>query len=121
MYDVMRFWLRRGVDGFRGRHWHLIKDDQFRDNPLNPGFRSDDPPQHAVVPLYTADRPEVQDVIREMRQVTDEFSDRVLIGEIYLPIERLVAYYGRDLTGVHLPFNFTLLGAVGRTFVGQTD
>src|SRR5262249_58409889 len=32
-----------------------------------------------------------------------EFSDRVLIGEIYLPIERLVAYYGRDLQGLHLP------------------
>src|SRR5262249_14409913 len=37
------------------------------------------------------------------------FPARVLIGEIYLPIERLVAYYGRDLGGTHLPFNFTLL------------
>jgi alpha-glucosidase len=112
MYDVMRFWLRRGVDGFRvDVIWHLIKDDQFRDNPVNPAFRPGDPPQHAVVPLYTADRPEVQDVIREMRYVMDEFSNSVLIGEIYLPIERLVAYYGRDLTGVHLPFNFSLLGS----------
>jgi alpha-glucosidase len=33
----------------------------------------------------------------------------LLIGEIYLPVERLVAYYGRDLDGVHLPFNFALL------------
>jgi len=62
------------------------------------------------VPLYTTDRPEVHDVIAEMRRVADEFSDRVLIGEIYLPLERLVAYYGRDLTGMHLPFNFSLLG-----------
>jgi alpha-glucosidase len=46
-----------------------------------------------------------------MRTVVDAFEDRVLIGEIYLPIERLVAYYGRDLSGVHLPFNFTLLNA----------
>jgi alpha-glucosidase len=38
MHDVMRFWLRKGVDGFRiDVIWHLIKDDQFRDNPLNPG------------------------------------------------------------------------------------
>jgi alpha-glucosidase len=50
-------------------------------------------------------------VIREMRCVVDEFFDRLLIGEIYLPIERLVAYYGRDLTGLHLPFNFALLNA----------
>jgi alpha-glucosidase len=110
MYDVMRFWLRRGVDGFRvDVLWHLIKDDQFRDNPPNLDFRAGDPPHHALVPLYTADRPEVHDVIGEMRRVVEEFSDRVLIGEIYLPIERLVAYYGRDLTGVHLPFNFSLL------------
>ena len=42
-----------------------------------------------------------------MRRVIDEFPTRVLIGEIYLPIERLVAYYGRDLRGAHLPFNFS--------------
>ena len=35
--------------------------------------------------------------------------DRVLIGEIYLPVERLVAYYGASLDGAHLPFNFQLL------------
>jgi alpha-glucosidase len=44
--------------------------------------------------------------------VVDEFPDRVLIGEIYLPVERLVAYYGADLDGVHLPFNFQLLQTV---------
>jgi len=108
----MRFWLRRGVDGFRvDVLWHLIKDDKFRDNPPNPSFRADDPPHHALVPLYTADQPQIHDVIADMRRVTDEFSDRVLIGEIYLPFERLVAYYGRDLAGVHLPFNFSLLSA----------
>jgi alpha-glucosidase len=41
--------------------------------------------------------------------VIDEFDARVLIGEIYLPFERLVAYYGKDLSGAHLPFNFALL------------
>ena len=39
MYGAMRFWLRRGVDGFRvDVLWHLIKDDRFRDNPVNPNF-----------------------------------------------------------------------------------
>jgi len=46
-----------------------------------------------------------------MRNVVDEFPDRLLIGEIYLPIERLVGYYGRDLSELHLPFNFALLNA----------
>ncbi len=112
MYDVMRFWLRRGVDGFRvDVIWHLIKDDRFSDNPTNPDFRPGDPPHQAVVPLYTADRPEVHEIIAEMRRVVNEFPERVLIGEIYLPVERLVAYYGRDLSGLHLPFNFALLSA----------
>jgi alpha-glucosidase len=110
MHDVIRFWLERGVDGFRvDVIWHLIKDEQFRDNPPNRNFGEGQPPHHAVVPLYTADRPEVHDVIAELRRVVDEFDQRVLIGEIYLPVERLVTYYGRDLTGAHLPFNFTLL------------
>jgi alpha-glucosidase len=61
------------------------------------------------VPLFTADRPEVHDVVRGLRRVVDEFSDRLLIGEIYLPFDRLVTYYGEGLTGAHLPFNFALL------------
>jgi alpha-glucosidase len=112
IHDVMRFWLRKGVDGFRvDVIWHLIKDEQFRDNPPNPGFRGHRPPHESLLPRYTADQAEVQDVIAEMRGVIDEFDDRVLIGEIYLPFERLVAYYGKDLAGAHLPFNFALLSA----------
>ena len=119
MYDVMRFWLRRGVDGFRvDVIYHLIKDEEFRDNPANQFMTTAEQSSHAVIPLYTTDRPEVQQVIAEMRRVTDEFGGharRVLIGEIYLPLHRLVAYYGRSetgmLEGVHLPFNFQLLSA----------
>ncbi len=110
MHEVMRFWLRRGVDGFRvDVMWHLIKDAAFRDNPPDPDFRAGEPPYRRLLPLYSADRPEVHDVVRGLRAVIDEFPERVLIGEIYLPIERLVAYYGRDLSGAHLPFNFSLL------------
>jgi alpha-glucosidase len=112
MHDVMRFWLRRGVDGFRvDAVWYLIKDDQFRDNPLNCDFRPGGLPRDALIPLYTADLPEVHGAISGMRRVVDEFPDRVLLGEIYLPFERLVSYYGRDLDGVHFPYNFALLTA----------
>jgi alpha-glucosidase len=110
MHGAMRFWLRRGVDGFRvDVIWHLIKDDLLRDNPLNPDFRDGQMPYRRLTPLYSADRPEVHDVISGLRAVADEFSERVLIGEVYLPVERLAAYYGRDLMGAHLPFNFSLL------------
>ncbi|HEY7302318.1 MAG TPA: alpha-amylase family glycosyl hydrolase [Xanthobacteraceae bacterium] len=124
IYDAMRFWLRRGVDGFRvDVIWHLIKDDQFRDNPPNPDYHGSDPPSRALLPFYTADQPEVHEVIAQMRSVTEEFGARVLIGEIYLPIERLVAYYGRDLSGLHLPLNFSLLLAPwqARTIAGLIE
>ena len=110
MYDVMRFWLRKGVDGFRvDVIWHLIKDAQFRDNPENPRYVLGEPPNQRLVPLYTTDLPEVHNVIRGLRQVIDEFPERLLIGEVYLPLKRLVAYYGNDLGEAHLPFNFSLL------------
>ena len=89
--------------------WMMIKDDQFRDDPPNPAYTPGGSSHDALLPLYTADRPEVQDVVAEMRAVLDEFADRVLIGELYLPIDRLVAYYGRDGRGAQLPFNFQLL------------
>jgi alpha-glucosidase len=91
--------------------WHLIKDDHFRDNPPNADFRPGNPPHESLLPRYSADRPEVLDVVTEMRNVVDEFAERVLIGETYLPFERLVAYYGANLSGAHLPFNFSLLSA----------
>ncbi len=112
MYDVLRFWLDRGVDGFRvDVIWHLIKDAELRDNPPNPAWTPDQPDIGRFLQVHSTDQPEIHDVIGEMRRVLDEYSERVLIGEIYLPIERLVAYYGKDLSGAHLPFNFALISA----------
>ena len=48
-------------------------------------------------------------MIAGLRRVLEEFGDKVLIGEIYLPLDRLAAYYGEGLEGAHLPFNFQLL------------
>ena len=110
MADVLRFWLERGVDGFRvDVIWHLIKDAALRDNPANPGYASGQPDIAKFLQVHSADQPEIHDVIGELRRVVDAYPDRVLIGEIYLPLERLVTYYGADLSGVHLPFNFQLL------------
>ncbi|MFN3657810.1 MAG: alpha-amylase family glycosyl hydrolase [Pseudolabrys sp.] len=112
MHDVLRFWFRRGVDGFRlDAIWHLIKDAQFRDNPPNPDYRPHEAPDRQVLAIYSGDQPEVHDALRAMRQVADEFPERLLIGEIYLPFPQLMDYYGHALGGVHLPFNFALIKA----------
>ena len=110
MADVLRFWMARGVDGFRvDVMWMMIKDDQFRDNPPNPDYHPGGSSHDRLLPLYTADRPEVHGVVAGLRSVLDEYPDRVLIGELYLPIDRVVTYYGPHLDEAHLPFNFQLL------------
>ncbi|MBB5502757.1 alpha-amylase family glycosyl hydrolase [Paraburkholderia sp. MM5384-R2] len=112
MDQVLRFWLERGVDGFRvDVLWLLIKDAQFRDNPPNPGYRPGEPEHHRLLQSYTEDQPEVHEIVRSMRATLDEYGERVLIGEIYLTVPRLVKYYGVNGEGVHMPFNFQLLNA----------
>jgi alpha-glucosidase len=110
MHEALRFWLDRGADGFRmDVLWHLMKDPELRDNPPNPAYQPNHAEIERLLQVYSADHPDVHGVIRELRKVLDGYRDRVLIGEIYLPLQRLVAYYGEDLSGAHLPFNFQLL------------
>ncbi len=125
IYDALRFWLDRGVDGFRmDVIWMLIKDDQFRANPPNPDWKAGGSSFGSVLPEYTADRPETHLIVREMREVLEGYPDRLLIGEIYLPLDRLVSYYGattavtdenvtdsgaNTVLGAQMPFNFHLI------------
>jgi alpha-glucosidase len=110
VFEALRFWLRKGVDGFRvDVMWLMIKDDRFRDNPPNPAYKVGQGSRERLLPVYDADRPEVHGLVAEMRDVLEEFGDRVLIGEIYLPVPRLMQYYGPELRGANLPFNFQLL------------
>ncbi len=112
MLDVMRFWLGKGVDGFRvDALWHVIKDEQLRDNPLNPEYvEGEMSPYCRLVSTYSGGQPELHEIVALMRRVTQEFPERVLLGEMYLPVEELVRYYGRQSdSGIHLPYNFQLI------------
>ena len=111
IYDVMRFWLDRGVDGFRiDVMWHMLKDEHYRDNPPNPDYRPGQMSSYReVLPVYSTDQPEVHEVVAEMREVIEEYDERVMIGEIYLPVDQLIDYYGVEGRGAHLPFNFHLI------------
>ena len=110
MHAVMRFWLDRGVDGFRVDAIHmLMEDEQLRDNPENPAWQPGMSPARSLVRVHNCDLPETHHLVAGMRRVLDEYGDRVFIGEAYLPINRLMMYYGDALGGFHLPFNFHLL------------
>jgi alpha-glucosidase len=107
MLGVLRFWVEHGADGFRiDALRQTIKDDQWRDNPPNPAWREGEDPYAALIPEYTTDRDEVLELVALMRRAVGP--DRALIGELYLPIERLMRYYG---AGLDLPSNFNLISA----------
>jgi alpha-glucosidase len=84
MFAAMRFWLDRGVAGFRlDAITTLFEDPQLRDEP-ELGGRNAQGDQN-LSHLYTKDLPEVHGVIRRMRAMVDTYrGDRVLIGETYL-------------------------------------
>ncbi len=80
--------------------WHLMKDEALRDNPVNPGYAPGQPDINRLLQVHSADQPEIaRGGRRNARASSTHIRDRVLIGEIYLPLQRLVAYYGRDLDG----------------------
>ena len=114
MLDVMRFWLEVGVDGFRvDVIWLMLKDDQFRDNPVNPNWNGVNP-HNSLDQIYTQNVPGVHRLIKAMRSVLDEYDERMMVGEIYLPNRELMKYYGSrredgSFDECHLPFNFQLI------------
>ena len=111
MAETLRFWMRRGVDGFRvDVIWLLGKDPEFRDEPRNPAWRPGQPVHNSLEHIHTQDLPITHAYIRELRAVLDEFEDRMMVGEIYLPIDKLLRYAGTpDAPECHLPFNFWLI------------
>ena len=116
MLEVMRFWLDKGVDGFRvDVIWLMMKDARLRDEPPNPDWDGVDP-FGSLRHIYTQNLPEVHDPIRAMRALLDRYEARMMVGEIYLPNAELVKYYGRlrpnhTYDECHLPFNFQLIHA----------
>ncbi|MEO5587432.1 MAG: alpha-amylase family glycosyl hydrolase [Novosphingobium sp.] len=113
MTDVLRFWFDRGVDGFRiDVLWHCAKAEDLRDNPLNPAFTPQMGEKLKVLQHHSAHQPEIHEIAAAFRALADGYGERLLVGEICLPLDQLMTYYGTaEAPGVHLPFNFQLLEA----------
>jgi len=108
MFDALRFWLDRGVAGFRlDAITTVFEDAQLRDEPVTgPGVNAQGDP--LVSRIYTDNLPEVHEVIRRMRKMVDGYAgDRVLIGETYLPntAELDKWYGGTHHDELHLPMD----------------
>ncbi|MDP8936797.1 MAG: alpha-amylase family glycosyl hydrolase, partial [Actinomycetota bacterium] len=103
MHDTLRFWLDRGVDGFRVDVVQgMLKDPSF----------PDDPPDGLLPHSAVNDCPDVHPVLRDLRALIDSYpGDRMMVGEVYLLSTRQVAaYFGRG-DELHLAFDFTPLFA----------
>ena len=111
MMGVLRFWLDRDVDGFRiDVLWHIIKDADLRDNPINPDWTPDQTQRDRLNQKYSTDQVEAHEIAAEFRALADSYGDRVLIGEISLPDDRLARWFGTpERPEVHLPVNFHLI------------
>ena len=95
MFDTVRFWLDRGVAGFRlDAVPALFEDPQLRDEPYTGKINAYG--DREVSDIYTNNLPEVHDVMRRLRAIVDTYpGNRVLIGETYLPsIQDLDKWYG---------------------------
>ncbi len=107
IYDMIRFWLDKGVDGFRLDASSVYsKDKNYRDNPLKDKEKPEEfDSQHH---LYDKDLPENHQIIKEIRAIIDQYDDRVLIGETFISsgLYESVIFRGANNDELHLPFTF---------------
>jgi len=107
MHDALRFWLDRGVDGFRIDVVHRIaKDPGLRDNPLHenglPGYLGQ-------VHVHDENHEDVHVLLRRVRKLLDAYDARMAVGEVYIMDPREVARYYGDGDELHLAFNFKFM------------
>jgi alpha-glucosidase len=117
MLDVVRFWLDKGVDGFRLDIFHSIyKDKHFRDNPFSFHYIPvDDRAGFFQGWVYTLNQPEVFDLALELRSLLDGYSpERILVGEVFGSDENVKKFLGDGQDGLHLVFLWDLLNLKGR-------
>ena len=109
MFNTMKFWLDRGVDGFRLDILHSIYEDkELRDNPWSLSIYSDKKSSMFFQKhKYDLNLPETFDFCLELRKIIDEYKpDRFLVGEVFGSMEQLRKYYGSENNGLNQAFLF---------------
>ncbi|XP_058808066.1 alpha-glucosidase-like [Phymastichus coffea] len=114
MKNVLRFWLDKGVDGFRmDAIPHLMEVEDLRDEPLS-GWSNDPNSYDYLNHIYTNSLHETYEIVRQWREVLDEYEatgrQRVMMIEAYVSLELTMKYYRY---GAHFPFNFGLITSAG--------
>ncbi|KAI4499903.1 hypothetical protein M0802_005159 [Mischocyttarus mexicanus] len=113
MEDVIKFWLRKGIDGFRiDAIPHLYERDDLRDEPRSFDPNATNHDYEYLDHIYTKDDPRTYDMIRTWRKVLDDYAnannedEKVIMVEAYTNIKNTTKYYQY---GAQIPFNFYVI------------
>lgn len=110
MLNILRFWLDRGVDGFRidVPEW-TFKDQRFLNEPENPEYSVGMNPYDSLKHIYTQDLPESSQLIKKFADILEEYQDKFMVTEAWSPVERLIETYNIVGKDFYAPFNFGLI------------
>lgn len=113
MLDIVRYWLEKGVDGFRLDIFNvLFKDAKFRDNPFSFHLipTEGNPAAFLQQPKYTLNQPESYAFARELRAVCEEFGEKLLLGEVNGGRAAIRKFMGAEKNdGLPLVFDFEMM------------
>ena len=113
MLDAVKFWLPKGVDGFRLDIFNVIyKDAQFRNNPFKMKAlpTESDPSGFFQEAKYTLNQPETAEFAKELRAVCDQFGEKMLLGEVFGDRKTIRKFSGQEKNdGLGLVFDFEML------------
>ena len=111
MSNVLRFWLDRGVDGFRTDSIsYLLEDERFEDEPSNPNYiPGKDDPYESLLHVYSHGRLETVFTANIFCKVLGEYKDRIMLSESYLGIYKMMEFYKTCTNKTIIPFNFNLI------------
>jgi oligo-1,6-glucosidase/alpha-glucosidase len=112
MLDIFRFWLDKGVDGYRLDIFHSVyKDAQFRENPFSYRYL----PESGVAGFfqewkYSLHQPEAYELARELSTILGSYSpERIMVGEVFGKDLTIKEYIGDKLDGFNILFSWDLL------------
>jgi alpha-glucosidase len=124
MIRILKFWLHRGVDGFRtDAVYHLMKDEKFRDDPPNPNYISGkDEPYDGLLHTYSTGQPELYKTANALCEVLGAHENTFMVSEAYLDIPGMEKLYEACANNLHAPMNFNLMSlpwsaAAHKTFI----
>ncbi|PZC79247.1 hypothetical protein B5X24_HaOG216513 [Helicoverpa armigera] len=122
MKDVLRFWLEKGVSGFRIDAVNMLYEvdpsnfnGQYPDEPVSGAAGLTPEDYDYLSHIYTRDQNETYDLIYDWRAVLDEYTEKhneskIMMTEAYTKLPRMMRYYGDNTRNGSIPFNFLYLG-----------